>query len=158
MTQTASPLSVPLQNKEEAEQLASILEKALDRLSHVLNQETELAKAGKMRQAIELQAEKARLTETFLKTGERFRANSNYFRAELPRIFAHVHKLHEKFNDAVVRNMRVLATAKAVSESLIQEIIDAATGHEQPAGYTASGATPAGKPASSPPLKLNRSL
>ncbi|MES2906428.1 MAG: hypothetical protein V4691_05305 [Pseudomonadota bacterium] len=156
--QQTSPLSAPVQNRQEAEQIIFALEKTLDSLSLVLSKETELAKLGKMRQAIDVQIEKAKLTEIFLKTGERFRSNTKYFRAEMPQACEKIQKLHERFCDEVTRNMRALATTKAISESLIQEIIDTAREHDNPAGYTAAGVAMNGKTNTAPPLRVNRSF
>ncbi len=157
-TERTSPLGAPLQSKEEAVTLAQALEDILARLSAVLDAETSLAKAGKLRDAIDMQPEKARLTESFIKTAERFRSNSNYFRMEFPEMVEKFQKLHEKFHNIVSRNMTALATAKALSESLIQEVVDSVHEFEQPSGYTKSGKAPSEKPAGVPPLKLNISL
>jgi hypothetical protein len=153
-----SPLSAPVHSREEAETLAQALEFTLKKIAAVLAQETELAKAGKLRDAINLQPEKARLTESFIKTAERFRANMKYFKAEFPDTVKIIHKLHEQFHAEVGRNMTALATAKALSESLISEVIEAVQEHERPSGYTTSGKMPADKPSNTPPLKLNISL
>jgi hypothetical protein len=153
-----SPLSAPLHSREEAETLAQALEFTLTKIAAVLAQETELAKAGKLREAINLQPDKARLTEAFIKTAERFRANAKYFKTEFPQVVKKIQKLHEQFHTEIGRNMTALATAKALSESLINEVIEAVHDHERPAGYTTDGKAPAEKTNSTPPLKLNLSL
>lgn len=156
--QTHSPLTAPLQSHEEATQLASLLRETLERLSQTLNMETELMKAGKMRQAVDTQVDKARLTETFLKTSERFRSNIKYYRETMPDICRDVQTLHARFCNEVTRNMTALATAKAISEGLIDEIVSAAREHEKPVGYTSIGAATHGKASVAPPLRLNRSF
>ena len=156
--QQISQLYAPVHSREEAETLAQALEFTLNKISAVLAQETEFAKAGKLRDALNLQPEKLRLTEVFIKTAERFRANASYFKAEFPETVKKIHKLHEQFHTEVSRNMTALATAKALSESLINEVIDAVQEHERPSGYNTSGAAPAQKASGTPPMKLNVSL
>lgn len=156
--QNTSPLSAPLHSRAEAEALGLALEDILTKMSLVLEQETDLAKAGKLRDAVNLQPEKARLTEAYIKTAERFRANTKFFMAEIPGTVEKMQKLHEKFHAAVNRNMAALATATALSESLINEVIEAVQEHERPAGYTLGGNAAAERTNKAPPMKLNVSL
>jgi hypothetical protein len=156
--QNNSPLSAPLHSHEEAKALGLALEDILIRMSVVLEQETNLAKAGKLREAIGLQPEKARLTEVYIKTAERFRANTKFFKAEIPGAVEKMQKLHKTFHAAVNRNMTALATATALSESLINEVIEAVHEHERPAGYTHGGNAAVDKTNKTPPMTLNVSL
>lgn len=156
--QKTSPLTAPLHSREEAINLSNALEKTLAELSVVLTLETQFAKAGKLRDAINLQPDKARLTNEFIQVTERFRANVAFYKQELPQTIEKVRKLHEKFHVEVARNMAALATAKALAESLISEVVNAAQEHERPSGYTTDGKSPTPKANTTPPLKLNLSL
>jgi hypothetical protein len=153
-----APLSSPIHSRAEADNLALVLEDTLEKMATLLAQETSLARAGKLRHAIELQPEKARLTEAFIHTAERFRANAAYFKSELPGTIIKIRALYEKFHVEIGRNMTALATATALSESLINEVVETVQEHERPAGYTLSGQVPNNSKASAPPLKLNLSL
>lgn len=153
-----SPLSAPFENQHEAIELGLELEKTFNLLSALLAKETDYAKAGKLRDAAALQSEKMRLTDLFLKMAERLRSNAGFFRKELPELAGKIQRLHASFCEEVGRNLTALITAKTLSESLIQEIIEAAKEGERTSGYTARGAAPNNISSAAPPLKLNRSM
>lgn len=154
----AMPLTLPFKDKNEALETGLQLERTFEALKDVLAQETAFAKKGKLRSAATLQSEKMKLTDSFLKLAERLRVHAGYFRSELPDLTAKLQKLHGAFCEEVHRNLTTLATAKALSETLIQEIIDAAKQSEQTAGYTAKGSAPSFNASGAPPLKLNMTL
>ena len=151
-------LSDPFANKNEAIALGLELEKTLNGLSEVLAAETAHARAGRLRDAAALQPDKMRFTDSFLKIAERLRSNAGYFRNELPEMAQKVQKLHARFCDEVSRNLAALGTAKALSESLVQEIVDTAKDIERSAGYTAQGHAPKQSYETAPPLRVNVSL
>src|SRR5258706_3642363 len=117
-TQPATPL--PIESKAEAENLVRHLAAAMDALVATVEQETELVRAGKLKQATTLEAAKAELARIYAVDSAQVKANMPALTKHVPDLLKALRQQHDTFNALLRINLTVLATAHAVSESLIR--------------------------------------
>jgi len=142
----------------EAEQAIADLAALIEKLSGVVEQETALVRAGRIRNASALQPTKAELAGRLYACGERVKANANFLRQALPERCGALARLHETFRGLLHRNMIVLATAHAVSEGIVRRLSGDLARKAAPQVYGASGRTAAPNPRHGRPLAVSRSL
>ena len=142
----------------EAEQVVANLERIMDTLLALVEEETALVRAGKLRQASLLEAEKTELAGHYLAATERLKASRPYLAQVLPDTLEALRRRHDEFRALLQINLTVLATAHAVSEGIVRGVADEINRTRVPTTYGASGKPAASAPKSSPPIVLSRSL
>ena len=113
----------------------------------VLEQETELVRAGRLKDAAELGATKTALSGLFMVETVRLKSNGQTWFAGNPAMLVELQRRHDLFRALLQINLTVLATAHAVAESLIRGAAGDLARKSVPQGYGASGyavAPPAG--------------
>jgi hypothetical protein len=100
----------------EAEKAIAQVANLIDKLRGVVEQETALVHAGKVRNAATLGPQKSELTGKLFVAGEGLKANAKFLLKAAPASAAALRNMQEAFSAALQRNMIVLATAHAVSE------------------------------------------
>ncbi len=147
-----------LSTRPDVERLLVTLAETMDALIHMMEAETRLVRAGRLMEAGRLQADKAELARRYLLAVETVKANravvDAYGKPELERL----RQRHDAFTGEVRINMTVLATAKAVTEGLVQEIAALETKAAAPQGYSAAGGELRPKTGVSRPIGVNRAL
>jgi hypothetical protein len=147
----------PITTTAEAEQALSDLTLIIEKLNAIIEQETALVRAGKLRAAVALEPTKSQLAGQLYVAGERFRANANIFKGA-PTHCAKLAKLQDNFSAVLQKNMVVLATAHAVSEGIMRKLSGDLARKASPQVYGASGRTAAPNPRHGRPLAVSRSL
>jgi hypothetical protein len=142
----------------EAEQAIGDLAALIEKLSGVIEQETALVRAGRIRSASALQPAKTELAGRLYGCGERLKANANFLRRALPERCGMLARLYETFRMLLQRNMVVLATAHAVSEGIVRRLSGDLARKASPQVYGASGRTTAPNPKHGRPLAISRKL
>ena len=89
---------------------------AMDALVATVDQETELVRAGKLKQAATLEPAKTELARLYAADTAQVKANLPALTQHVPDLLAALRKQHETFNALLQINLTVLATAHAVSE------------------------------------------
>ena len=130
----------------------------IERLRGVVEQETALVRAGRLREAAALAATKAALAGELAAGGERLKANAEFLRRAAPERCGAFRQAQETFHAVLQKNMIVLATAHAVSEGIVRRLSGELARQSSPQVYGATGRTVAPNPKSGRPLAISRTL
>jgi hypothetical protein len=149
-----SPITTPAEAEKAIAQVADLIEK----LGGVIQQETALMRAGKVRKATALGSAKSELAEQLGAAGERLKANAKFVLQSAPARAAALRAIQDAFRAALERNMIVLATTHAVSEGIVRRLSGDLARKASPQVYGASGRTMAPNPKHSKPLAISRVL
>jgi hypothetical protein len=147
-----------IETAAEAENLARHLLAAMDALIATIEEETALVRAGKLKDAAALEATKNELTRLYVADAAQVKANRDVLSREVPDLLAELHKQHDTFNALLQMNLTVLATAHAVSESLIRGAAAEVARKAAPQTYGMSGRPTAPPKGAAPPVSVSRTL
>jgi hypothetical protein len=143
---------------DEATPVISRLMQAMDSLQAMVEEETVLVRAGRLRDASQIERAKAEFAQSYVADMTRLSADRGILAqapAELKEAFR---QRHAKFHDMLRINMTVLATAHAVSEDLIRGVSGELARKASPQTYGASGRPSVPGPSAIQPLAVSRSL
>jgi hypothetical protein len=154
----ANPFASKLATKAEAETLLQRMLETMDATIHVLEAETALVRKGKLVEAGRLQPDKAELARRFTNDMRVVQDNGATLKRLAPEMVERVRGKHERFRAELQINMTVLATAKALAESIVQEIAESVARQDVAAGYGASGVTRNALSSGARPVALSRSV
>lgn len=158
MTDAARNAARPVETAAEAENLIRHLLAAMDALVATVERETELVRAGKLKDATALEATKAELARAYVNDTTQVKANLPALKKQVPDLLAVLRKQHETFNALVQINLTVLATAHAVSEGLIRGAHAEVARKNAPQIYGNSGRPAAPPRSTAVPVSVSRSL
>jgi flagellar biosynthesis/type III secretory pathway chaperone len=142
----------------DAEKAIAQVADLIEELQGVVEQETVLVRAGKVRRARALAPIKTELAGQLYIAGERLKANVKFLRQAAPAAGAALQRMQEAFRIALQKNMAVLATAHAVTEGILRRLSGELARKASPQVYGASGRTIAPHPKSGRPLAISRVL
>jgi hypothetical protein len=154
MTTTTTTITTTAEAEQAIAQVAGLIEK----LRGVIEQETTLVHAGKVRNAAALGAQKTELTSKLYVTGERVKANAKFLLQAAPASAAALAKVQEAFRAVLERNMIVLATTHAVSEGIVRRLSGDLARKAAPQVYGASGRATVPNRKQGKPLVISRVL
>ena len=143
--------------RAEAEQAIARVAELIEKLRGLIEQETALVHAGKVRNAATLGPQKSDLTSKLYLTGESLKANAKFLLQAAPASAAALAKVQEALRAVLQRNMIVLATAHAVSEGIMRRLSGDLARKASPQVYGASGRATAPNPKHGRPLAVSRS-
>jgi hypothetical protein len=159
MTNTAAKAAPqPIQNSAEAENLVRHLLAAMDALVATVEQETSLVRAGKLKEAVALEATKSELARLYTSDTAQVKANLPVLSRQVPDLLAALRKQHDTFNALLKINLTVLATAHAVSEGLIRGAHSEVARKNAPQTYGNSGRPSAPPKGTATPVSVSRTL
>jgi len=138
--------------------LCSIALSTLDRLVAILNEETVLLRAGRVREAGELTAEKTRLAQDYMGFARSVQRELPRLKAEAPAMIEAMKVRHEQFATQMAENLRVIATARAVTEELLTDVATVMNAKARPKTYGATGALGGQPPTAATGMSINRAL
>jgi hypothetical protein len=148
----------PITSKAEAERAVDDLTELFAGLSALLQEETALVRAGKVRSAAEIEPVKKDLAGRLYAVGERIRAHAKFVMQVVPARCTRLKSAQEELHAVLQRNMAVLATAHAVSEGIVRRLSGQLAKKSAPQVYGASGRTLAPNPKQGRPLAVSRTL
>ena len=157
----ATPAAVPAQaisTPAEARKLAEDLMDVMGALLGVIERETELVRAGKVREALNLEGRKGELSRRYMVAVECLKTSQKYLSLVSPELLTTLRRHHDTFRAMLQINLTVLATAHAVSEGIVRGVNTEIQRRNIPNTYTASGQRAAPGPRNITPLALSRSL
>ena len=157
-TNNAKPAPPPIQSRAEAENLVRHLSAAMDALVATVEQETMLVRAGKLRDAVALEATKSELARLYATDSAQVKANLPVLSTQIPDLLAALRQQHDTFNALLQINLTVLATAHAVSEGVIRGAHSEVARKNAPQTYGNSGRPSAPPKSAATPLSVSRSL
>ncbi len=131
----------------------------LSALAHVVGEETALMKDGKYNEALSRETRKSELAGAYMKGLEAVKANAVALARFAPASVQRLKGAHAEFLELIETNHAVLATARAVSESIVRELARDATPQMKPQGYgPGASAITSFQRASSGPIMVSKSL
>jgi hypothetical protein len=141
----------------DGEQLIRHLTEVMGALLEILEEETAVIRAGRLSEAAKLEPTKADLARLYLSDVERLKNNLGFLRQNLPDSLQSLSRHHDTFYAVLQINLAVLATAHAVSESIIRGVAEELSRKSAPRIYGSSGqSSTASSPAA--PVVVSRSL
>jgi hypothetical protein len=154
-----APTSIPMVSTPvEARKLAEHLMEVMSALLSLIERETELVRAGKIREAMAFEPKKTELTRRYVNAVACLKASQKYLTQAAPELLTTLHRNHDVFRAMLQINLTVLATAHAVSESVIRGVNTEVQRRNIPNTYTAAGRRAAPGPRHITPLSVSRSL
>jgi hypothetical protein len=155
--ETAAPI-LKAATVSDARKLAEDLIDVMSALLGVIERETELVRAGKLREAMAFEPNKADLSRRYVSAVEHLKASQQYLLQTAPELLTTLHRHHDMFRAMLQINLTVLATAHAVSESIVRGVNAEIQRRNIPNTYTAAGRRAAPGPRHMTPLAVSRSL
>jgi hypothetical protein len=153
------PEAIPLAaTPADARKLAEGLMEVMSALLGVIERETELVRAGKVREAMALEGKKTELSRRYVGTIAHLKSSQSYLARATPELLTTLHRHHDTFRAMLQVNLTVLATAHAVSEGIVRGVNTEMQRRNVPNTYTATGQRAAPGPRNISPLALSRSL
>ena len=155
--QAAAP--VPMASTAtEARKLAEDLMDAMSALLGVIERETELVRAGRLREAMASETRKTELSRRYVGAVGRLKLSQKYLSQVAPELLTTLHRHHDVFRAMLQINLTVLATAHAVSEGIVRGVNTEMQRRNIPNTYTSAGHRAAPGPRNITPLSVSRSL
>ncbi len=155
----AAPATIPTAaTPGEARKLAENLMDAMSALLGVIERETELVRAGKLREAMAFESKKTELSRRYVNAVGQLKASQKYLSQTAPELLTTLHRHHDTFRAMLQINLTVLATAHAVSESIVRGVNAEVQRRNIPNTYTARGQRAAPGPRHMTPLAVSRTL
>jgi len=142
----------------EARKLAENLMDVMSTLLGVIERETELVRAGKLREAMAFEPQKTELSRRYVGVVGHMKSSQKYLAQATPELLTSLHRHHDTFRAMLQVNLTVLATAHAVSESIVRGVNTEMQRQNIPNTYTAAGRRAAPGPRHITPLAVSRSL
>lgn len=142
----------------DAETLCAHAETALVALVDVMNRETTLLRAGHMAEAGALTGEKTQRAQDYVTLARAVQHAAPRLKAEAPQRVEALRRGHEALATQMAENLKVLATARALSESLLADVARQVGAGDKPRTYGASGQLPEAASAPVNGISVNRAL
>jgi len=159
MAPPPSPVpAAPIATAAEGALLMARLAEAMTSLLGVLEEETQLVRAGRISEVARIEPKKSELARRYVTDAGTVRVNALYLARETPREFDDLRRRHEQFRAVLQINLAVLATAHAVSEGIIRGAAGELARKAAPQTYGAGGRTTGPGPNGCPPVAVSRRL
>lgn len=142
----------------EARKLAEGLLQIMSALLGIVERETELVRAGNVRDAMALETEKGEMSRQYVDAVSKLTRSRDYLKQSTPELLTALHRHHDTFRAMLQVNLTVLATAHAVSEGIVRGVNGEMQRRSLPNGYTAGGQRATPGPRHVTPLSVSRSL
>ena len=142
----------------EARKVAEQLMDAMNALLGLVERETELVRAGQVREAMTLESKKQELSRNYVSAVSELKTNQAQLAKSAPELLSTLHRHHDAFRAMLQVNLTVLATAHAVSESVVRGVNAEIQKRNVPNTYTAAGRRATPGPRHITPLAVSRSL
>src|SRR6202171_6141204 len=142
----------------DARKLAENLMDVMSALLGVIERETELVRAGKLREAMAFEPQKSDLSRRYVGAVAHLKASQKYLSQAAPELLTTLHRHHDVFRAMLQINLTVLATALAVSEGIIRGVNGEMQKKSIPQTYTSAGQRTATNPRAAAPLSVSRTL
>ncbi len=146
------------QHQMDARALCISTETALSNLVDVMNKETVLLRASLYEQAAQIGVKKAEIAQHYVTLARLVENEHERLTLEAPAELKSLVAGHEKLTTQMAENLRVLATARDVTQTLLSDVAASVGAAKQPNTYGASGqlSSPAGRQANG--IAINRAL
>jgi hypothetical protein len=155
----AAPAAAPSASTPgDARKLAETMMEVMSALLGVIERETELVRAGLLREAMAFEPRKTELSRRYVNAVGQLKASQKYLAQTAPELLTTLHRHHDTFRAMLQINLTVLATAHAVSESIIRGVNTEMQQRNIPNTYTAAGRRATPGPRQMTPIAVSRSM
>lgn len=141
-----------------AHELCARAEAALAALVDVMNRETTLLRAGHFRDSAALTADKTRLAQDYVGFARSIQRQAERLKAEAPAELESLRQGHEKLATQMAENLRVIATARTVTDDLLTDVARIVGQQNKARTYGANGSMAAKASDSASGIAVNRAL
>jgi hypothetical protein len=148
----------PVATPADARKLADGMLDTMNALLAVIERETELVRAGKIREGMALAKQKSELSRRYAGAISQFKNSQAYMTQSTPELLTALQRHHDTFRAILQVNLTVLATAHAVSEGIVRGVSAEAQRRSMPQTYTANGQRSAPPRQHTIPIAVSRSL
>ena len=122
-----------------ARDLIAFTEGTLHALVDIMNKETTLLRTGHHRDAGALSAEKTRLAQDYVTYSRAVQRQLERLKQEAPDDVGMLRRGHERLATQMAENLKVVATARAVTEDLLNDVATQVARAAKPRTYGAAG-------------------
>jgi FlgN protein. len=122
-----------------AAELCANAGEALAALVDIMNRETTLLRAGHLRDSAALTPEKTRLAQDYVGFARSIQRQAERLKAEAPAELEALRQGHEQLATQMAENLRVIATAKAVTDDLLTDVAMMVGQQDKAMTYGANG-------------------
>ena len=129
----------PVETASDGERLIQHMFDVMDALLAAIEEETALVRAGRLSEAAKLEPTKAELSRLYLEDTSRIKASQDHLTQATPALVDELRHRHDLFRALLQINLTVLATAHAVSESIMRSVSAELARKATPQAYGASG-------------------
>ena len=150
----AKAISTPVEARRLTEELMEVMSALLG----IIERETELVRAGNVREAMQLEGQKSELSGRYMVAVESLKNAQKYLTQVSPELLTTLRRHHDTFRAMLQINLTVLATAHAVSEGIVRGVNTEIQRRNIPNTYTAAGQRAQPGPRNITPLSVSRSL
>ena len=148
----------PIATTAEAAQLFGHIAEVMTALLEILEEETDLVRAGRISEVSRIEPRKSELARLYVAAAGLVKANGLYLARALPQEFDQLRRRHEHFQALLQINLAVLATAHAVSEGIIRGAAGELARKAAPQTYGVSGRASSPAVSACPPVAVSRRL
>ena len=140
-----------------ARDLIGLTEETLGALTEIMNRETTLLRSGQFREASNVVADKTRLAQEYVGYSRAVQRQLARLKSEAPDEVARLKSGHERLTTQLSENLKVIATARTVTQDLLTDVAERVASIGRPKTYGAGGEmSPA--PSASNGIAVNRAL
>lgn len=122
-----------------ARDLIAFTEGTLRALVEIMNEETTLLRAGRHRDASQLSADKTRLAQDYVTYSRAVQRQIERLKAEAPDDVGMLRMGHERLATQMAENLKVVATARDVTEDILTDVAQQVARASRPKTYGAGG-------------------
>ncbi|MCF6326083.1 MAG: hypothetical protein L3J21_02185 [Devosiaceae bacterium] len=146
------------QRSMDAQTLCRTTNSALQSLANIMNQETTLLRNGHYEEASKLSEQKSLIAQEYVGLARVVQHQATRLNEQAPTDLQLLQGEHEKLATQMAENLRVLATAKTVTQNLLHDVAISVGQNEAPKTYGASGQMHSNDRNQAYGISVNRSL
>ncbi|ODT83889.1 MAG: hypothetical protein ABS76_02495 [Pelagibacterium sp. SCN 64-44] len=127
-------------------------------LVDVMNQETTLLRAGHIREAGTLTPDKTRLAQDYVSFARSVQRQGERLKAQAPAALERLRLGHDRLATQMAENLRVLATARMVTEDILTDVAKVVGQQDKARTYGRAGTIAADPASMARGIAVNRAL
>jgi len=131
---------------------------ALEAVVAVMSEETTLLRAGRFGDAQSLTADKARLSQDYVTVARSVQREAERLKLDAPADLERLKSGHERLATQMAENLRVIATARKVTDDILTDVAHSIGQEARPRTYGASGVIVEDHGAAARGIAVNRAL
>lgn len=158
LLQNPAELGASVQSEEEARALVSDFETTMTSLIALVEQETELVRAGRLFAATDLTEQKNAELGRYLQIRTRLKTHFSTIVRFLPDTSDRLREIHLAGQEKLRANLAVLAIAREVAEGIVRNVATTVGRASAPATYGRNAAIPPVRLAAARGIAIDRSL